>query len=264
LTGQVTLKSGTINLADQTTSCAIEVQNGSLVGGSAYSTASGITVKSAESAAITLTGITSDKIGDVSLASGSTLKFYSSGTTTGDLDLSSSNVSIVLGGAQVVEVANGSETATAMIDSKTLTLTASKTTLDISNQAIVNVLTSTKKNDNTAKIALTTGSLEFTDNYKGLLSSSMSLLSDLGLSVSDIDGGSLVLSGSVQDVYLVTPDQNATYSSTVSGYTSLDAYKAVVLVYQALRSMCSMRGQALPLLFWTTPRSNNHRRQMPP
>ena len=106
-----------------------------------------------------------------------------------------------------------------------LTLSAAATTINLSNQGVLDLLAANRDSTDGVGLVLTTGTLAV-DNFKQIGFSP--LLASLGYTVTEVLGadGTLMVSGNTDLVYLVDTTPNSD-DPNISDYAALDPYKAV-------------------------------------
>lgn len=105
------------------------------------------------------------------------------------------------------------------------TLSAATTTINLSNQGVLDLLSANRDSADGVGLVLTTGTLTV-DNYKQI--SFSPLLASLGYAVTEVLGadGTLMVSGNTDLVYLVDTTPNSD-NPNITDYAALDPYKAV-------------------------------------
>ncbi|UQT46341.1 hypothetical protein M5E88_09595 [Akkermansia muciniphila] len=98
-------------------------------------------------------------------------------------------------------------------------------TLDLSNDAVVNLLLDHKTDDSSSYLTLTSGTLTVGD--LGDIAFTTDLLSNYGIRVTGTDGGSLVLSGAATGLYRVQEEGGNAHE--VNSYQTLSGYAGVVI-----------------------------------
>ncbi|MBQ4635354.1 MAG: autotransporter domain-containing protein [Akkermansia sp.] len=104
--------------------------------------------------------------------------------------------------------------------------TADNLTLDLSADAVVELLEAHRDAGSTSCLTLTNGTLQFDAGAADALVPS---LFPYGIRVSGVSGGSLLLSGQAQGLYYVTADPATTDPHLVTTYPSLGMYEGVVI-----------------------------------
>lgn len=119
----------------------------------------------------------------------------------------------------------GGTTGQGVIDADSLTLSAADTTINLSNQGVLDLLAANRDSTDGVGLVLTTEPSLWTTSSK-----SDSLLSwpSLGYTVTEVLGadGTLMVSGNTDLVYLVDTTPNSD-DPNISDYAALDPYKAV-------------------------------------
>ncbi|MGC3867136.1 autotransporter domain-containing protein, partial [Akkermansia muciniphila] len=98
-------------------------------------------------------------------------------------------------------------------------------TLDLSNDAVVNLLLDHKTDDSSSYLTLTSGTLTVGD--LGDIAFTTDLLANYGIRVTGTDGGSLVLSGAATGLYRVQAEGGNAHE--VNSYQTLSGYAGVVI-----------------------------------
>ncbi len=167
--------------------------------------------------------------GSVTMAEGSTL------TNVGSSILDKV-LSMTLG---VANVGNGAAADTAMVqfvDSaptlRAVTASLGSTTeainLDTSASGVVELLAAHRVAGTESFLTLTNGTLVTAADYSNVnFGTNVAIVRDLGLRIDRVEGGSVVLSGEAQGVYIAGEGYDPT---TVSGYQNLGAYQAVAVM----------------------------------
>ena len=166
--------------------------------------------------------------GDWSIASGSRLTGVS-GTVTVGGENGLDSLSIALGTenigrdtqASVAVISNGSGTGS----DPNLSIEGKGLTLDLSNDAVVNLLLDHKTDDSSSYLTLTSGTL--TVGNLGDIAFTTDLLSNYGIRITGTDGGSLVLSGAATGLYRVQEEGGNAHE--VNSYQTLSGYAGVVI-----------------------------------
>ena len=166
--------------------------------------------------------------GTWNIASGSRLTGVS-GTVTVGGENGLDSLSIALGTenigqdtqASVAVISNGSGTGS----DPNLSIEGKGLTLDLSNDAVVNLLLDHKTDDSSSYLTLTSGTL--TVGNLGDIAFTTDLLSNYGIRVTGTDGGSLVLSGAATGLYRVQEEGGNAHE--VNSYQTLSGYAGVVI-----------------------------------
>ncbi len=103
---------------------------------------------------------------------------------------------------------------------------AANTTLDLSPDAVVELLETHREAGIVSWLTLTDGTLQFAD---AAVSAIVPDLFAYGIRVAGVSGGSLLLSGQAQGLYYVLQDPAATNPHLVTTYPSLGMYEGVVI-----------------------------------
>lgn len=110
------------------------------------------------------------------------------------------------------------------------TLTVNEADIDISNQSVIDLIVANKTGMKNSLLTLTNGTLAYggTDSaYAGFGLNDK--LSQYGLRVEGVSGGSIVLNGDTTGVYLVTGDPDVSDPHAVDNAGTLGMYSAVVI-----------------------------------
>ncbi len=100
--------------------------------------------------------------------------------------------------------------------------------LDMSATGVVQLLREQRVDGVESYLTLTNGQLVVADDYSNIsFGENLNLLDDLGLRVVGVEGGSLVISGAAQGVYIAGEGEDPT---AVSGYQNLGAYQTVAVM----------------------------------
>ena len=166
--------------------------------------------------------------GDWSIASGSRLTGVS-GTVTVGGENGLDSLSIALGTENIgrdtqasnAVISNGSATGS----DPNLSIEGKGLTLDLSNDAVVNLLLDHKTDDSSSYLTLTSGTLTVGD--LGDIAFTTDLLANYGIRVTGTDGGSLVLSGAATGLYRVQAEGGNAHE--VNSYQTLSGYAGVVI-----------------------------------
>ncbi len=126
------------------------------------------------------------------------------------------------------------EAATAMVQfmdggsNSTLGSTTAAINVDASMNEVVTLLSQHRVAGVESYLTLTNGSLITAADYSNVnLGQNMDVLGRLGLRLEGVDGGSLVVSGVAEGVYIAGPGQDPT---SVTGYPTLGAYQSVAVM----------------------------------
>ncbi|MFR9173846.1 MAG: autotransporter domain-containing protein [Akkermansia muciniphila] len=166
--------------------------------------------------------------GTWNIASGSRLTGVS-GTVTVGGENGLDSLSIALGTenigqdtqASVAVISNGSGTGS----DPNLSIEGKGLRLDLSNDAVVNLLLDHKTDDSSSYLTLTSGTL--TVGNLGDIAFTTDLLSNYGIRITGTDGGSLVLSGAATGLYRVQEEGGNAHE--VNSYQTLSGYAGVVI-----------------------------------
>ena len=165
--------------------------------------------------------------GTWNIASGSRLTGVSGTVTVGEGGLD--GLTIALGTENIGQdtqasgavISNGSGTGS----DPNLSIKGEGLTLDLSNDAVVNLLLDHKTDDSSSYLTLTSGTLTVGD--LGDVAFTTDLLSNYGIRVTGTDGGSLVLSGAATGLYRVQEEGGNAHE--VNSYQTLSGYAGVVI-----------------------------------
>ena len=165
--------------------------------------------------------------GTWNIASGSRLTGVSGTVTVGEGGLD--GLTIALGTENIGQdtqasgavISNGSGTGS----DPNLSIKGEGLTLDLSNDAVVNLLLDHKTDDSSSYLTLTSGTLTVGD--LGVIAFRTDLLSNYGIRVTGTDGGSLVLSGAATGLYRVQEEGGNAHE--VNSYQTLSGYAGVVI-----------------------------------
>ena len=165
--------------------------------------------------------------GTWNIASGSRLTGVSGTVTVGEGGLD--GLTIALGTENIGQdtqasgavISNGSGTGS----DPNLSIKGEGVTLDLSNDAVVNLLLDHKTDDSSSYLTLTSGTLTVGD--LGDIAFTTDLLSNYGIRVTGTDGGSLVLSGAATGLYRVQEEGGNAHE--VNSYQTLSGYAGVVI-----------------------------------
>ena len=165
--------------------------------------------------------------GTWNIASGSRLTGVSGTVTVGEGGLN--GLTIALGTENIGQdtqasgavISNGSGTGS----DPNLSIKGEGLTLDLSNDAVVNLLLDHKTDDSSSYLTLTSGTL--TVGNLGDIAFTTDLLSNYGIRITGTDGGSLVLSGAATGLYRVQEEGGNAHE--VNSYQTLSGYAGVVI-----------------------------------
>ena len=166
--------------------------------------------------------------GTWNIASGSRLTGVS-GTVTVGGENGLDSLSIALGTENIGQdtqasgavISNGSGTGS----DPNLSIEGKGLTLNLSNDAVVNLLLDHKTDDSSSYLTLTSGTLTVGD--LGDIAFTTDLLANYGIRVTGTDGGSLVLSGAATGLYRVQAEGGNAHE--VKSYQTLSGYAGVVI-----------------------------------
>lgn len=220
-TGRVTVNNGTLNLATQNAANVILITKGSLANAGAKTTGNVEVAASAGAQGalntINLGGLSGSLVSSIVMEDFSRLTGVS-----GPLDMTGKTVTLKLDSGSLTA---GGTTGQGVIDADSLTLSAATTTINLSNQAVLDVLSANRASADGVGLVLTTGTLTV-DNYRQIGFSP--LLASLGYAVTEVlsADGTLMISGNTNLVYLVDTTPNSD-NPNINNYAALDPYKAV-------------------------------------
>lgn len=221
--GKVTINNGTLDLASKDLANEMLITKGTLQNAEAKTTGNvNIAAVAGTSGArntINLGGLNSSLIHSIT-----TDVFTQVTGISGALDMTGKTVSLKLDSGNLTA---GGSTGQGVIDADGLTLSAVTTTIDLSNQAVLDLLSASRQSTEGVGLVLTTGTLTI-DNAKGINFSP--LLTGLGYAVDGVkaDEGTLVIGGNTSQIYLVDTTQSSD-SAVVDAYATFDPYKAVAI-----------------------------------
>jgi len=219
--GRVTVNNGILDLASQNAVNAILITKGSLANAGAKTTGNVEVAASAGTQGalntINMGGLSGSMVGSIVMEEYSRLTGISGG-----LDMTGKTVTLKLDSGSLTA---GGTTGQGVIDADSLTLSAANTTINLSNQGVLDLLSANRDSADGVGLVLTTGTLTV-DNYKQIAFSP--LLASLGYAVTEVLGadGTLMVSGNTDLVYLVDTTPNSD-NPNISDYAALDPYKAV-------------------------------------
>ena len=219
--GRVTVNNGILDLASQNAANAILITKGSLANAGAKTNGNVEVAASAGTQGalntINLGGLSGSMVGSIVMEEYSRLTGISGG-----LDMTGKTVTLKLDSGSLTA---GGTTGQGVIDADSLTLSAANTTINLSNQGVLDLLSANRDSADGVGLVLTTGTLTV-DNYKQIAFSP--LLASLGYAVTEVLGadGTLMVSGNTDLVYLVDTTPNSD-NPNISDYAALDPYKAV-------------------------------------
>ena len=165
--------------------------------------------------------------GTLNIAAGSRLTGVTGSVTVGEGGLD--GLTIALGTENIGQdtqasdavISNGSGTGS----DPNLAIAGEGLTLDLSNDAVVNLLLDHKTDDTSSYLTLTSGTL--TVGNLGDIAFTTDLLTNYGIRVTGTDGGSLVLSGAATGLYRVQAEGGNAHE--VNSYQTLSGYAGVVI-----------------------------------
>ncbi len=200
--------------------------NGTLLGPLSAATGSTpvVNVETAAAATVDMGGSAGDLItGSITMAEGSILKGVGSSIEDKVLNLTLGDANIGAGavGTAMVQFA---DTAS----STNLGSTTEAINLDLGAGEVINLLRQHRVDGVNSYLTLTNGTLVTAADYSNVnFGANMNLLSDLGLRISTVQEGSLVLSGTAQGVYIAGEGEDPTEAT---GYQNFGAYQAVTVM----------------------------------
>ncbi len=193
----------------------------------------------------------------LALASGSTLVNVGSSIVDKVLNftLAADNVGQgTAGNTAMVQFADDSVLRAARAVTASLGSTTADINLDASATAVVNLLRQHRAAGAESYLTLTNGELVTAENFSNVqFAGNLDLLRDLGLRIDRVDGGSLVLSGAAEGVYIAGEGEDPT---AVAGYQNLGAYQAVA-VMPGETLLLTLNGAPDPVLDGTGAVINN-------
>ena len=215
----------------------LELVNGSLTSAmeNANDSTAKIAVNAAAGKAISLGNTSSAMLTSVKLAAGSTLTGVTGELTVGSAPVATNlrstpapvltELNLTLIDANIGEGAAG----TAMISGSDIVINdATKTTISISTDDLIDTLKEHRDGKKESWLTLTDGKL--TCNNSTLQSLALAdTLATYGIRLDRVDGGSIVASGAVEDVYFVLTDSAGTDPHTVDHYNTLGMYVGTVI-----------------------------------
>lgn len=219
--GRVTINNGVLDLASQNAANVILITKGSLANAGAKTTGNVEVAASAGAQGalntINLGGLSGSLVSSIVMEDFSRLTGVS-----GPLDMTGKTVTLKLDSGSLTA---GGATGQGVIDADSLTLSAATTTINLSNQGVLDLLSANRDSADGVGLVLTTGTLTV-DNYKQI--SFSPLLASLGYAVTEVLGadGTLMVSGNTDLVYLVDTTPNSD-NPNITDYAALDPYKAV-------------------------------------
>ena len=220
-TGQITVNNGVLDMGSSDVANTILITRGSLANAGAK-TSGVVNVAAAAGAQGHLNTV---DLGNVSgsVVDSIVMEDYSRLTgISGNLDMTGKTVTLKLDSGSITV---GSTTGAGVIAADSLTLSAATTTINLSNQGVLDLLAANRDSTDGVGLVLTTGTLAV-DNFKQIGFSP--LLASLGYTVTEVLGadGTLMVSGNTDLVYLVDTTPNSD-DPNISDYAALDPYKAV-------------------------------------
>ncbi len=215
----------------------LELVNGSLTSAmtNANDSTAKIAVNAAAGKAISLGNTSSAMLTSVKLAAGSTLTGVTGALTVGSAPVATNlrntpapvltELNLTLIDANIGEGAAG----TAMISGSDIEINdATKTTISFSTDDLIDTLKAHRDGEKESWLTLTDGKL--TCNNSTLQSLALAdTLATYGIRLDRVDGGSIVASGAVEDVYFVLPEPADTDPHTVDHYNTLGMYVGTVI-----------------------------------
>ena len=220
-TGRVTVNNGTLNLASQDAANVILITKGSLQNAGGKTTGNVEVAASAGAQGalntINLGGLSGGLVSSIVMEDFSRLTGIS-----GPLDMTGKTVTLKLDSGSL---SAGGTSGQGVIDADSLTLSAATTTINLSNQAVLDLLSANRASADGVGLVLTTGTLTV-DNYRQIGFSP--LLASLGYAVTEVLGadGTLMVSGNTDLAYVVDTTPNSD-NPNISNYAALDPYRAV-------------------------------------
>ncbi len=167
--------------------------------------------------------------GGVTLAEGATLTNVGTSILEQELNFTLGTANIGTGTAAADSMVRFVDTpvtlraVTASLGSETAAIN-----LDTSTAGVVELLRQHRVDETESYLTLTNGTLVTAADYSNVsFGQNMDILRDLGLRIERVDGGSLVLSGTAQGVYIAGDGEDAT---AATGYQNFAAYQAVAVM----------------------------------
>ncbi len=219
--GQITVNNGVLNLSSRNAANVILITKGSLA--NAGSKTDGNVEVAASAGAqdalntINLGGLSGSMVGSIIMEDYSRLTGIAGG-----VDMTGKTVTLKLDSDSL---AAGGTTGQGVIDADSLALSSATTTINLSNQGVLDLLSANRDSADGVGLVLTTGTLTV-DNFRQIGFSP--LLSSLGYTVMEVlsADGTLMVSGNTDLVYLVDTTPNSA-DPDISDYAALDPYKSV-------------------------------------
>ena len=217
--GRVTVNNGALDLASQNAANVILITKGNLLN-AGNKTAGNVEIAASAGTqgslnTISLGGLSGSLVQSIVMEDFTRLTGIS-----GPLDMTGKTVTLKLDSGSLT---TGGNTGTGVIDADSLTLSSATTTINLSNQAVLDLLAANRESIDGVGLVLTTGTLSV-DNYRQI--SFSPLLASLGYAVTEVLGadGTLMVSGNTDLTYLVdtTPTSDNPY---IDNYATLDPYK---------------------------------------
>ncbi len=205
--------------------------NGALEGTLAVEGTPVVNVDVAAGKSVDLGGNSGELItGSVTLASDATLTNVRTSILDRELNLTLASANIGAGAAGATAMVQFEDTAiraarvvTASLGSETAAIT-----LDANATSVVELLREHRADEDESYLTLTNGQLVTAADYSNVnFGPNMDILADLGLRIDRVEGGSVVLSGAAQGVYIAGAGEDAT---NVTGYQNFGAYQAVAVM----------------------------------
>lgn len=218
-TSNITINNGVLDLSGKDASNTILITKGKLANASAKSSGA-VTVNAVAGTQDALNTIDLGGLNGTMLEALALDSYTRLTGITGNLNMTGKTVSLKLDSGNIT--ANGT-TGTGLITAEGLTLSAANTTIDLSNEGVLDILAASKTSAEGVGLALTTGTLTVDNSSKITFSP---LLSSLGYAVTGTQGGALQVSGNTNLAYLVN-DTLSSADPNISDYATLDPYKAV-------------------------------------
>lgn len=219
--GKVTVNNGVLDLASQNAANVILITKGSLANAGSKTTGNVDVAASAGAAGalntIDLGGLSGSMVGSI------VMEDYTRLTgVNGGLDMTGKTVTLKLDSGSLTA---GGTTGQGVVEADSLAISAATTTINLSNQGVLDLLSANRESADGVGLVLTTGTLTV-DNYKQI--SFSPLLASLGYAVTEVLGasGTLVVSGNTNLTYLVDTSGSSD-NPNIDNYATLDPYKAV-------------------------------------
>lgn len=170
---------------------------------------------------IQVNGLAGDRLTSIVLGADSSLKGVSGDITVGG-DGKTQSLSLTINRANVGQGGAG----TALIEQTGNLVIHNGATLNLSVDAVLDLLQQHKQEGSSSYLTLTSGQLDYTDYAHIVFDRN---LAAYGIVVSRTDGGSLVLSGQTKDIYDTNDHNGGTGGSVIDNYNELGVFSAVAI-----------------------------------